>query len=110
SAEDFNSAGAKNFVRGAAASATNAEFGRAAQAAETNLQASGMNPNSGGYKARVSGLRDIQGATTGENIARADNELGDQYVKTLQNVSAVGRGESATAQAGLSDVARTSAE
>lgn len=110
SADDFDSTGAKLFVRGAAATSTGAEFDRAAQTAEANLQASGINPNSGAYKARVSGLRDIQGAATVENVVRAENELGDQYVKTLQNISAVGRGESAQAQAGLSDVAELSAE
>jgi hypothetical protein len=110
SADDFDSTGAKLFVRGAAATSTGAEFDRAAQTAEANLQTAGINPNSGAYKARVSGLRDVQGAATGENVVRAENELGDQYVKTLQNISAVGRGESAQAQAGLSDVAELSAE
>lgn len=109
SADELATVGAADFVQGAAATATGAEFDRAAQTAETNLQQSGMNPNSGGYKARMSGLRDVQGAATGENVARASNELIDQYAGTLQNISAVGRGESASAQTGLSDVAQLSA-
>lgn len=108
--DEMQSPGNKQFVAGAASSATSAAFDESAKATERGLQKAGINPNSGAYKTTTSSLRDVQGKAAGENTTRALNELGDQHVKGLQNASAIGRGESASAQAGLSDIANLSAQ
>ena len=58
-------------------------------------------------RTRIQGNTEINATT--ENMTMAENSVDDQYVGGLKNISAIGRGQSATAQAGLGDIANTAA-
>jgi hypothetical protein len=105
---DMDSDGARQFATGTAASATTAAFGDAHKRMESSLQDQGVNPNSGKYKTSVMGLADAEAMSSADNKSRALTSQEDAYVGGLTNVSAIGRGQSTTAQAGLSDLARSS--
>jgi hypothetical protein len=70
---------------------------------------SGVNANSGAFKSGLARVTNASGAATGENTTRAENTLKDNYVNNLQSISGMGRGESAKAISGLSDIANLSA-
>lgn len=107
--DDMGTEGRRNFLEGTASSGASKSFGEASDALESNL-GSAMNPNSGGFKAKTGSLRDAQGSSTAEAVTRADMESQDQHVMGLSNFSALGRGDSVKSQAGLSEVARLSAD
>jgi len=101
----LNTDGARDFASGAAASSTAAAFDEARQGTSQALTSAGINPASGRYQSAMSGLRDAEGMASTENRAMAKNSVDDSYVGGLQNISAIGRGQSTTTQAGLSDLA-----
>lgn len=103
--KELDSDGAKQFVGGQARTQTTAAFGEASEQLSENLMDSGINPNSGAYKTRMASFAGAEGAAAGENQTRAHMDLKDNYFAGLANLSAVGMGESASAQAGLHDLA-----
>ncbi|WP_067097973.1 hypothetical protein [Marinomonas atlantica] len=73
-------------------------------------QQMGLNPNSG--KAM---MMNFQGAASnadaaGDFMARSQNEQLNQHVIGLQNINAIGMGESAEAQSGIGDIAQIGAQ
>lgn len=107
--DQMDSDGSYGFVKGAAGSSTAAAFENPKQQVAQQLQTSGVNPNSGKYKTTMSGLADAQGASAADSMSRAQIDQQDQFIQGVSNVSAMGRGQATTAQAGLSDVASTAA-
>lgn len=105
----LNTEGARDFAAGVAGSSTSAQFDNARKQAAESLNSAGINPASGRYQATMTGLSDYQGAATTENKTMAENSVDDQYIGGLQNISAIGRGQSTTAQAGLGDLASSAA-
>lgn len=102
---ELNTDAARGFASGAAASSTTAAFDDARKATSENLTNSGVNPASGKYQATMVGLADAEGYSSSENKAMAKNSVDDSYVGGLSNISAIGRGQSTSTQAGLSDFA-----
>lgn len=107
--EALNTDGARDFASGVAGSSTAVAFDNARKESADGLASAGINPSSGKFQSTMSKLSDYQGASSSENMAMAENSIDDQYVGGLQNVSAIGRGQSTTAQAGLGDLARSAA-
>lgn len=105
----LNTDGARDFASGAAGSSTAAAFDDAQKQAAKELIGGGINPSSGKFQSTISGLSDYQGMAATENKTMAENSVDDQYVGGLQNISAIGRGQSATAQAGMGDLASNAA-
>jgi hypothetical protein len=106
---DLNTDGARDFASGVAGSSTAAQFDNARKQAAESLNSAGINPASGRYQATMSGLSDYQGAATTENKTMAENSVDDQYIGGMQNISAIGRGQSTTTQAGMGDLALSAA-
>jgi|GEM_PF-3219709 len=107
--EELNTESAQKYSTGSAGSSVSANFGKTEDRLGLNLNASGVNPNSGKSKTTKAGLIDAQGVASGENQTRTAIELEDQYVQGLGNVSAMGRGDATTAQTGMLGLAQLSA-
>lgn len=103
--ESLNTEEARSFASGSAASSTSAAFDVAQKQAASELTSAGLNPTSGRYQATMGGLSDYQGMATTENMTMAENSVDDQYVGGLKNISAMGKGQATTAQAGFGDLA-----
>lgn len=105
----LNTDGARDFASGVAGSTTSAAYGDAVTKASRSLADAGINPASGKYQSTMGAIARDQGSAVAENKAMAENSVDDQYVGGLQNISAIGRGQSTTAQAGMSDLASAAA-
>lgn len=105
--DNLDSEGAYDFASGTAASAATAAFDGARKNMASDLQGAGINPNSGKYKSGMAGLADAEAMSSADNKSRAMTSQQDEYVTGLSNVSAIGRGQSTNAQAGLSDLAQS---
>lgn len=107
--ESLNTDEARDFASGVAGSSTAVAFDDAQKQAAKELTSGGINPSSGKYQTTMSGLSDYQGASATENKTMAENTVDDQYIGGLQNISAIGRGQSTTAQSGFGDLANSAA-
>lgn len=103
--DGMNSAAAKNFATGTAASAVTANFDNTRDQAHASLTSAGINPNSGAYKSTMNDITNSVGLASADAKVRALNSVDDNYVTGLSNVSAIGRGQSTEAQFGLHDLA-----
>ncbi len=103
--EALDTDAARDFATGTAGSATSTAFDGARKQTSDALVSHGINPASGKYQSKMSGLADAQGMASTENQTMASNSVDDQYIGGLQNISAIGKGQATTAQAGLSDLA-----
>lgn len=72
------------------------------------LGQAGINPNSGRFQGDQTGLALDIAEAGGENLGRAQFEQDNQKIMGLQNVTAIGQGQSGRAQAGLSRMAQES--
>jgi hypothetical protein len=82
----------------------------ASQQVGAQLEQAGINPASGRAQAAMSGIS-LGGANAGgETLGRAQFEQENQQIQGLQNIVAIGQGESGQAQAGLSGIAAQSAQ
>lgn len=105
--DGLDSEAAYDFAGGSAASATTAAFAGARDNMTESLQSAGINPNSGKYKTGMASLADAEGLSSADSKSRALNSQQDEYVTGLSNISAIGRGQSTTAQAGMSEIAQS---
>lgn len=101
---DSNMANAKSTVDVQYAGA----FSDARQGTAAGLSASGVNPNSGKFKKKLSAMGVDQAITQGDTATRAQSGEQDKYIAGLQDVTALGMGQKAEALAGLSDSANLS--
>ncbi len=108
SVEQIDSEANKSYIRGRtmqaqaqAQSEFQTEFGK-------GLGRAGINPGSGRWQGDQTGLALDVAEAGGENLGRAEFEQDNQKILGLQNVVAIGQGQSGQAQAGLSRMAQES--
>lgn len=113
-AKQIESAGAegsteREMAQGAASTETEAKFSGARRALEAGLGARGELGSSKG-KLAIAGLGEDQATSTGLGLALTEQEMDDAYVQGLSQITAIGRGEKATAMDGMSRVAGLSGQ
>lgn len=107
--EDMDSNGRMSFIRGQSNQASMGDLSQGLKQADSQLGQAGINPNSGrwqGIQSDVAGQSAQQG---GETMGRAQFQQSNEKIRGLQNIVAMGSGEATQAQAGLNDIAATSA-
>ncbi|NYT74264.1 hypothetical protein HZU72_17780 [Halomonas sp. QX-2] len=82
----------------------------ASEQAGMQLGQAGVDPSSGRYQTAMSDIALGGASAGGETLGRAQFEQENQQIQGLQNIVAIGQGESGQAQAGLSGVAAQSAQ
>lgn len=82
----------------------------ASQQAGMQLGQAGIDPSSGRFQTAMSDIALGGASAGGETLGRAQFEQENQQIQGLQNIVAIGQGESGQAQAGLSGVAAQSAQ
>jgi len=107
--EDMDSAGRMSYIRGATNQASMNNLSQGLQQVGAQLGQAGVNPNSGRWQGTQADWAEQNAQQGGETMGRAQFQQEAEQVKGLQNIVAMGAGESAQAQAGLSDIAATSA-
>ena len=107
--EQMDSAENMSYIRGRTFQAQNQAQSQAGQQAARGLGQGGINPNSGRFQSEMYGIGQDVANAGGEQAGRAQFEQDSQKVRGLQNIVAIGQGQSGTAQAGLSSVAQASA-
>lgn len=106
-----NSESRQNLAAGAASGAVASSFGRAVQSdiARMTSEGTGVNPNSGKFKAAVQERQDQEGAARLAAVEQSKQQLDDDRVRGLQNIVAIGNNAEGVAIGGLQDAANTSA-
>ncbi|HDY8174822.1 TPA: hypothetical protein RQL26_000551 [Vibrio vulnificus] len=107
---NFNTDANMADVKQAADLSYNREYGKARDATATQLAASGVDPSSSKFKAKLSDLASDQAIAQGDTVNRAQVNEQDKYVVGKQDVVAIGMGQKAEGLAGLEDTARLSAK
>ncbi|WP_417480468.1 hypothetical protein [Maricaulis maris] len=107
--EDMDSAGRMSYIRGRANQASMDNLSQGLQQVGAQLGQAGINPNSGRWLGTQADFAEQNAQQGGETMGRAQFQQEAEQVKGLQNIVAMGSGESTQAQAGLSDIAATSA-
>lgn len=82
----------------------------ASEQAGMQLGQAGVDPSSGRFQTAMSDIALGGASAGGETLGRAQFEQENQQIQGLQNIVAIGQGESGQAQAGLSGVAAQSAQ
>jgi len=100
---------ANQAARGLAGSAVAAKFSEAAKPTLGIVARRGVNVNSGAAKATLANLATDQGNAAAEAIDGASLSQEDQHIGGLQSIMAMGRGQSAGTQAGLTNLAQAAA-
>lgn len=103
--DDSKSEGTLNFAKGSAASATTTAFDAVRDQTSESLRSAGVNPNSGAFKSTMHDITLAEAGSSADAKGRAEGSVMDNYVTGLQNVSAIGRGQSTETQYGLHDLA-----
>ena len=106
--DQMDSEGNMSYIRGRTFQAQNQGLSQAQNKMEGGLSQAGINPNSGRFQGEMSGLSQDIAGTGGEMAGRAQFEQDSQKVRGLQNIVAIGQGQSGQAQAGLSRLAQES--
>src|SRR5690606_27784735 len=75
--DEMDSDGAYAFAKGAAGSATSAQFAGADKAVQKNMQARGVNPASGNYSAGMDEVATAQGLSGADTMSRAQVDQQD---------------------------------
>lgn len=107
--EDMDSAGRMSYIRGRTNQASMDNLSQGLQQVDTQLGQAGINPSSGRWLGTQTDFAEQNAQQGGETMGRAEFQQQAEQVKGLQNIVAMGSGESTQAQAGLSDIAATSA-
>lgn len=106
--DQMDSEGNMSYIRGRTFQAQNQGLSQAQEQMESGLAQAGINPNSGRFQNEMHGLSQDIAGTGGEMAGRAQFEQDSQQVRGLQNIVAIGQGQSGQAQAGLSRIAQES--
>lgn len=107
--EDMDSAGRMSYIRGRTNQASMANLSQGMQQVGAQLGQAGVNPNSGRWQGIQADWAEQNAQQGGETMGRAQFQQNAEQIKGLQNIVAMGSGEATQAQAGLSDIAATSA-
>jgi len=106
--DQMDSEGNMSYIRGRTFQAQNQGLSQAQGQMSQGLAQAGINPNSGRFQSEMHGLSQDIAGTGGEMAGRAQFEQDSQKVRGLQNIVAIGQGQSGQAQAGLSRLAQES--
>ncbi|HIF9385085.1 TPA: hypothetical protein ACX6R1_000981 [Photobacterium damselae] len=85
-----------------------AQYQQGQQRLAQHLTSQGIDPSSGRYQTALSSLAQEQALGQADTVNRAQSSEQDKYVAGLQDVSAIGMGQKATALAQMGDVANLS--
>lgn len=107
--EDMDSAGRMSYIRGATNQASMGNLSQGLQQVGSQLGLAGINPNSGRWTGTQADLAEQNAQHGGETLGRAQFQQGAEKITGLQNIVAMGAGQSTQAQAGLGDIAAQSA-
>ena len=108
SVDQMDSASNMSYIRGRTMQAQTQAQGEVQGQLEDGLGKAGVNPNSGRFQGGVNDLGLDLAESGGENLGRAQFEQDSQKVSGMQNITAIGQGQSGRAQAGLSGLAQQS--
>jgi len=106
--DQMDSEGNMSYIRGRTMQAQNRAMSNTQSKMAEGLAGAGVNPNSGRFLGETSGLTGDLAQSGGEMLGRAQFEQDSQKVRGLQNIVAIGQGQSGQAQAGLSRLAQES--
>lgn len=106
---ELDSAGRMSYLRGVTSQSSQAQLSQGLQGVSTQLNEAGINPNSGRYSGTLTDLTQESALQGGETMGRAQFQQASEKIKGMQNIVAIGSGQSGQAQAGLSDIASQSA-
>lgn len=107
--EDMDSGSRMGYIRGRTNQSSMANLSQGLQQVDQQLGQAGINPNSGRWQGIQSDVAEQSAQQGGETMGRAQFQQGAEKIQGLQNIVAMGSGEATQAQAGLSDIASTSA-
>ena len=108
SVDQMDSEGNMSYIRGRTMQAQTQAQSEAQNQLGRGLGRAGINPNSGRSQGDQFGLAMDVARAGGDNLGRAQFEQDNQKIMGLQNVTAIGQGQSGRAQAGLSRMAQES--
>lgn len=108
--EDLGKADSADRMRakGRANVETQAKFSQARGAVEKSLTNSGRGPGSAAFNLGVTGLAEDTATSRGAGMAGADQAIDNAYIQGLGALTAIGRGEKATAMQGETQLAAMS--
>ncbi|WP_288365648.1 hypothetical protein [uncultured Marinobacter sp.] len=107
--EQMDSEANRSYIRGRTMQAQNQALSKTQQQMGLSMGKAGINPNSGRFMGETDNLGLDLAEAGGENLGRAQFEQDTQQIRGLQNITAIGQGQSGQAQAGLSRMAQESA-
>lgn len=108
SVEQIDSPQKMSYIRGRTMQGQNQGLTETQNALGKRMAANGIDPSSGRATGSENGLALDVAKSGGDTLGRAQFEQGNQKIMGLQNVTAIGQGQSGQAQAGLSGVAQQS--
>ena len=109
SVDNMDSESNMSYIRGRTMQAQAQGLSAANDQYANGMAQAGINPNSGRFQGEQFGLSQDIAESGGETLGRAQFEQDNQKVMGMQNITAIGQGQSGQAQAGLSGVAQESA-
>lgn len=92
-------------ARGNANAAVQQAFGQAEGNLADNIFMNGLDPSSGAFQKTMDGISADRGLSMGTAVNEAEMGVDNQHVKGLQNVVAIGQGQSAEAMQGMGNLA-----
>lgn len=101
---------ARDFMTGVSTQNTEKSYGELGDKVKESRLNTGVNPNSEAFKSDIASVHRLKSSASGENQSLADNSQEDEYVQGMDNINAMGVGQSTEAQAGAGRLARISAE
>lgn len=107
--EDMDSAGRMSYIRGATNQASMGNLSEGLRQVDGQMGLAGINPSSGRWTGTQTDFAEQSAQQGGETLGRAQFHQGAEKITGLQNIVAMGAGQSTQAQAGLGDIAAQSA-
>lgn len=101
---------ARDRAQGRAATESTARFHKAGGALEKSLSSGGSGPGSSRFNLAVTGMGEDQATSRSSGMLIADQAVDDAYIQGLGALTALGRGEKAQANQGLSNLAAMSGQ
>ncbi|WXL27769.1 hypothetical protein WG219_10080 [Ectopseudomonas mendocina] len=107
--DDLDSPERMSYLRGVTTQASQAQLSKGLADIGDQLGQGGINPNSGRWSGTMDDFAGESAQQGGETMGRAQFQQTTEKIRGLQNVVAIGSGQSGQAQSGLSDIASQSA-
>lgn len=92
-------------ARGNANTAVQQGFSVAEDNLQDNIFMNGLDPSSGAFIKAMDGISMDRGLSLGTGLNEAEHSVDNRHVQGLQNVVAIGQGQSASAMNGLGEIA-----